>query len=53
MTKPAAVAIYARISSDADGRGAGVGRQIEDCRSLASSLGWGVAGEYVDNDMSA
>jgi site-specific DNA recombinase len=53
MTKPAAVAIYARISSDADGRGAGVGRQIEDCRALAASMGWGVAGEYVDNDMSA
>lgn len=50
---PRAAAIYARISSDADGSRAGVGRQIEDCRRLAESLGWGVAGEYVDNDVSA
>ncbi|GAA1911002.1 hypothetical protein GCM10009737_10560 [Nocardioides lentus] len=48
-----AVAIYARISHDAEGRGAGVRRQIADCRKLADSLGWDVADVYVDNDVSA
>lgn len=52
-TTPQAVAIYARISRDDDGGGAGVGRQVEDCRKLAESLGWPVAGAYVDNDISA
>ncbi|MCB0908541.1 MAG: recombinase family protein [Nocardioidaceae bacterium] len=50
---PAAVAIYARISNDPDGTRAGVDRQLQDCRALAESLGWTVAGEYVDNDVSA
>ena len=45
-------AIYARISSD-DGTALGVGRQVEDCRRLAAELGWEVADEYVDNDVSA
>ena len=45
-------AIYARISSD-DGSALGVGRQVEDCRRLATELGWEVAEEYVDNDVSA
>ncbi len=31
----------------------GVKRQIEDCRKLADELGWVVAEEYVDNDISA
>jgi DNA invertase Pin-like site-specific DNA recombinase len=48
-----AAAIYARISSDQDGRGFGVQRQVEDCRKLASERGWVVAEEYVDNDVSA
>jgi len=48
-----AAAIYARISSDQDGRGLGVQRQVEDCRKLASERGWVVAEEYVDNDVSA
>jgi site-specific DNA recombinase len=50
---PRATAIYARISSDPDGTRAGVARQVADSRALAASLGWGVAGEYVDNDLSA
>lgn len=50
---PQKAAIYARISSDQDGAGAGVRRQVEDCRRKAESLGWTVAGEYVDNDLSA
>ena len=48
-----AAAIYARISSDQDGTALGVGRQLEDCRRLAADLGWPVADEYVDNDISA
>lgn len=50
---PQRVALYARISSDTEGKGAGVARQLQDCRALAATLGWGVAGEYVDNDVSA
>src|SRR5947209_5660355 len=53
MTSAGAVAIYARISSDSEGTGLGVARQVEDCRRLATSLGWTVAEEYVDNDLSA
>jgi hypothetical protein len=33
-----AAAVYARISSDQDGRGLGVARQVEDCRKLAAPL---------------
>ncbi len=51
--EPRAAAIYARISSDVEGSGLGVGRQLADCRALAKSLGWTVAQEYVDNDLSA
>ena len=46
------MAVYARISSD-DGTALGVARQLRDCRRLAEELGWGVAEEYVDNDVSA
>ncbi|MBU1227207.1 MAG: recombinase family protein [Actinobacteria bacterium] len=45
--------IYARISSDPDGTRLGVERQITDCEALASRLGWTVAEQYVDNDISA
>jgi site-specific DNA recombinase len=45
--------VYARISSDQDGTALGVKRQVEDCRKLADELGWVVAEEYVDNDISA
>lgn len=44
-------AIYARISLDRQD-GAGVARQLDDCRSLAASEGWETV-EYVDNDISA
>ena len=50
---PTRAAIYARISSDTDGTRAGVERQIADCHTLADRLGWTVAAEYVDNDISA
>jgi site-specific DNA recombinase len=53
MTTPRAAAIYARISLDVEGTGKGVERQTEDCRKLATELGWPVADEYVDNDISA
>ena len=50
-TTPAA--IYARISSDAEGDGLGVARQIKDCRAEAKRRGWQVADVYTDNDVSA
>ncbi len=53
MAEVTAAAIYARISSDQEGTGAGVARQLADCRALAKSLGWAVTEEYVDNDVSA
>lgn len=46
-------AIYARISRDAEGKGLGVERQIDDCERLAERLGWEVVARYVDNDISA
>ena len=46
-------AIYCRISLDRAGAGLGVARQQEDCRELATRLGWPVAEVYVDNDVSA
>src|SRR5580704_669284 len=53
MPTPTKAAIYARISSDTEGTGKGVERQVEDCRRLAEDLGWPVADEYIDNDISA
>jgi DNA invertase Pin-like site-specific DNA recombinase len=53
VTTPRAAAIYARISSDIEGSGLGVQRQVEDCRRLAQSQGWTVAEVYEDNDVSA
>lgn len=53
MVSVLAAAVYARISSDQAGTGLGVQRQIEDCRKLAAELGWVIAEEYVDNDVSA
>jgi DNA invertase Pin-like site-specific DNA recombinase len=45
--------VYARISSDREGDGLGVARQIEDCQRLAERKGWRVAELYVDDDVSA
>src|SRR5689334_5857294 len=45
--------IYARISSDREGDGLGVARQVEDCERLAQRKGWQVVGMYVDDDVSA
>jgi site-specific DNA recombinase len=48
-----AAAVYARISSDPEGRALDVTRQLEDCRRLAEQVGWTIGQEYVDNDVSA
>jgi site-specific DNA recombinase len=53
VTTPRAAAGYARISSDLEGSGLGVTRQVEDGRRLAATLGWTVVKDYVDNDLSA
>ncbi|HUO69293.1 MAG TPA: recombinase family protein [Solirubrobacteraceae bacterium] len=45
--------IYARISSDRDGDGLAVGRQLVDCEAKAAENGWAVADRYVDSDISA
>jgi len=45
--------VYSRISRDREGAGLGVERQRADCVALADSLGWKVAQEYSDNDISA
>ena len=45
--------IYARISSDREGDGLGVARQIEDCERLAQRKGWQIVEQYVDDDVSA
>ncbi len=45
-------AVYARISEDRHD-GAGVARQLEDCRTLAKRKTWRDLVEYVDNDISA
>jgi len=46
------VGIYARISLDRHD-GEGVGRQLDDCRELATARGWTEHVEYIDNDISA
>ncbi|MBA2752269.1 MAG: recombinase family protein, partial [Actinobacteria bacterium] len=53
MAQVRTAAVYARISSDQEGTALGVARQVADCRRLAGDLGWEVAEEYVDNDLSA
>jgi DNA invertase Pin-like site-specific DNA recombinase len=45
-------AIYARISDDRQD-GAGVDRQLIDCRSLSNRHGWESPREFVDNSVSA
>ena len=47
------VALYARISQDDTGFGAGVSRQLADTSALAEQRGWQVAHQLVDNDVSA
>jgi site-specific DNA recombinase len=46
-------AIYVRISRDLSGEEAGVKRQEQDCRELATKRGWDVVALFPDNDRSA
>lgn len=45
--------LYARISLDREGHGAGVERQLEDCRRICTERGWAIAAEVIENDVSA
>ena len=49
----ARVGIYARISSDREGDGLAISRQLADCERLAEERGWRVVERYVDQDVSA
>ena len=53
MEQAIAAAAYVRISEDKLGDAAGVGRQEEDCRALASRNGWTITEIYTENDTSA
>lgn len=46
-------AIYCRISSDPEGKAAGVERQEADCRKKAVELGYEIARVFVENDTGA
>ncbi|OBA81238.1 hypothetical protein A9W99_14475 [Mycobacterium sp. 1164966.3] len=46
-------AVYLRQSLDRSGAGLGIDRQREDVRRLIEARGWTLAGEFVDNDVSA
>ncbi|MBC9935506.1 MULTISPECIES: recombinase family protein [unclassified Leucobacter] len=45
--------IYVRISQDESGEGAGVARQLAECKKLAEDLGLFVTKVYKENDKSA
>ncbi|USQ78300.1 recombinase family protein [Ornithinimicrobium faecis] len=53
MTETLRVAVYARISEDGTGEGAGVDRQVRDAEALAELRGWEVVERFHDNDISA
>lgn len=46
-------ALYARISQDRTEVEAGIERQLEDCRDIATRNGWDVGETFIDNDASA
>lgn len=46
-------AVYLRVSLDATGEGLAVDRQREACLAILATRGWQLAGEYVDNSISA
>lgn len=48
-----AVAIYARLSVDRDGKKVGIDTQLQDSRRLVKERGWVVADEYVDRNLTA
>jgi DNA invertase Pin-like site-specific DNA recombinase len=45
--------VYRRISNDATGEAAGVGRQQHDCLRFCTDRGWDVVADLEDNDISA
>lgn len=45
--------IYLRISLDQTGEGLAVARQRDDCSQIVQQRSWKLAGEYVDNSISA
>lgn len=45
--------VYARISADMEGDSHGVNSQLRQCHDFATTRGWTVARDYVDNDISA
>jgi site-specific DNA recombinase len=49
----ARAAIYARISSDREGDGLAIDRQLADCEQYAEQHGWRVVERYIDQDVSA
>jgi site-specific DNA recombinase len=53
VVSPPRVGAYARISSDREGDGLGVERQLEDCERLAERKGWVIVERFVDDDVSA
>ena len=50
---PRRAALYLRISLDATGEGLAVERQRQACMAILAARGWTLAGEYVDNSVSA
>jgi site-specific DNA recombinase len=53
MTTKLRAVLYARISLDKSGEGAGVERQMESLRKTAKTHGWRIVEEVIDNDISA
>ncbi len=54
MSKPLRAAVYVRISADSEGKGLGVKRQEQDCRTVCERRGWQVIEPlYSDNDKTA
>lgn len=53
MSNARRAALYLRISLDSTGEGLAVERQRKLCGDIVKHRGWQVAGEYVDNSISA
>lgn len=46
-------AVYLRISLDHTGEGLAIDRQRDQCSAILTARGWELAGEFVDNSISA
>lgn len=53
MSNSRRAALYLRISLDQTGEGLAVARQREQCAQIIAQRGWTLAGEFVDNSISA